>query len=157
MATEAQAKMALEAIERGRQHVVDEIDLPRWYWWGLAAGWIGVGFVTDLDHPWATGIATLAFGAVHASAASVVLGGRRRTRQVSVRADVAGHHVPLLVIVSLLGLAALTTASGIWASADGARHPATAASIVVAVLIVLGGPRLMAAVRRRAARRSALV
>lgn len=152
MTTEAQARAALEEIERGRQHVVDEIDMPHWYWWGLALGWIGVGVASDSGSPWVTGIATLLFGAVHASAASVVLGGRHRTGQLSVRADVAGHRVPALVISSLVGLAALTTAGGFWASADGARHPATAASIVVAVVILLGGPRLMAAVRRRAAR-----
>ncbi|MGN6300000.1 MAG: hypothetical protein ACTHN8_02790, partial [Angustibacter sp.] len=26
-------------IERGRRRVIDEIDMPRWYWFGLALGW----------------------------------------------------------------------------------------------------------------------
>jgi hypothetical protein len=38
------------------------------------------------------------------------------------------------------------------AGADGAGHPTTVASIVVAVMIVLGGPQLLAVVRRKAAR-----
>jgi hypothetical protein len=39
--------------------------------------------------------------------------------------------------------------------ADGAEHPVTIASILVALILVLGGPLLLAAVRRRVARSSA--
>lgn len=81
-----------------------------------------------------------------------MLDGRHRTRRLSVRADGAGHHVPRLVIGGLLALVGLTVAGALAAHADGARHPATAASIVVAVIVVLGGPRLLELVRRRAAR-----
>ena len=38
------------------------------------------------------------------------------------------------------------------AHADGAEHPVTMASIVVAVAVLLGGPTLVAAVRSRAER-----
>ena len=37
------------------------------------------------------------------------------------------------------------------AQADGAEHPTTAASIVVAVVILLGGPRLFEVLKRKAA------
>jgi hypothetical protein len=154
--TDAEARAALDAIERSRRQVIDEIDMPRWYWWGLALGWIGLGVVTDLRHPWLTLVATLAFGAVHAAVSQLVIGGRHRTPQLSVRADVAGRYAPLLVLAGLGGLAALTVVAAVAASADDARHPVTMASVVVAVLILLGGPRLMAAVRRRAARSSVL-
>jgi hypothetical protein len=152
--TDAAARAALADIERGRQQVVDEIDMPRWYWWGLAVGWIGVGVATDVNNAWLTGIATLVFGAVHASVAHRVLGGRRRTPQLSVRADVAGRHTPLLVILGLLALAAVTVVVALVASAAGSGHPATIAGVVVAVVILLGGPRCMAAVRRQAVRSS---
>jgi hypothetical protein len=154
VAPEEEARAALQQVERSRRHVVDEIDMPRWYWWGLALGWVGVGLADDSGSAWLAGAATLAFGAVHASASARVLGGRHRTTQLSVRADVAGRRVPLLIIASLVGLGALTVLGGVLASADGADHPATMASIPVAVLILLGGPRLMAEVRRRAARSS---
>jgi hypothetical protein len=36
------------------------------------------------------------------------------------------------------------------ANADGARHSAILASVVVAALVLIGGPRLMDTVRRRA-------
>jgi hypothetical protein len=150
--TPLEARAALDTIERGRLRVIDEIDLPTWYWWGLALGWIGLGFVTDMGHPWVTSAATLAFGAVHASVAPRVVSGRHRSRRLSVSAEVVGRHVPRLVIGGLVALAALTVAASLAARADGARHPVTVASILVAVMIVLGGPQLLALVRRKAAR-----
>jgi hypothetical protein len=60
-----------------------------------------------------------------------------------------------IVIGGLLALAALTTGVALAADADGARHPVTVASILVATIILLGGPRLMALIRRRAERRQA--
>jgi hypothetical protein len=155
-ATDADARAALEAIERSRRQVIEEIDMPRWYWWGLAIGWVGLGVLTDLRNPWVTGVATLAFGAIHSSVAQRVWSGRHRTNQLSVRAEVAGRHVPRFVIAGLISLAALTIAGALAASADGARHPVTIASIVVAIIIVLGGPRLMAAVRGRVGQTSSV-
>ena len=149
--TPGEARAALDAIERGRERVIDEIDLPNWYWWGLALGWIGLGVITDLKHPWLTAAATLVFGAVHAAVAPRVASGRHRTDQVSVRAEVVGRRTARLVIGSVAALGVVTVAAGVAASADSARHPVTMASVLVAVIILLGGPRLLAAIRRRAA------
>ena len=82
--TPQEARAALDTIDRGRRRVIDEIDLPRWYWWGLALGWIALGYITDLKHPWLTAAATLLFGAVHAAVAPRVASGRHRTHQLSV-------------------------------------------------------------------------
>jgi hypothetical protein len=153
--TPLQARAALETVDRNRLRVIEEIDLPRWYWWGLALGWIALGFITDLRHPWVTAAATLAFGAIHSSVAGWVTSGRHRTHQLSVRADVAGRRTSMIVIAGLIGLACLTIAGAVAASADGAGHPVTIASMFVALLIVLGGPQLLAWVRRGAARASA--
>ena len=150
--TDAQARAALDEIERSRRQVIDEIDMPRWYWRGLALGWIALAVAIDLRNPWLTAIGTLAFGAIHASVAHVAIGGRHRTNQLSVHPDVAGRHTPLIVIGGLLGLTVLTIVGAIVADADGAGHPVTMVSVLVAVLILLGGPRGMAAVRRRLAR-----
>ena len=46
-------------------------------------------------------------------------------------------------------------AKALAANADGARHPGMFASVVVALLVLAGGPRLMAALRRRRARAGA--
>ena len=154
MATEVEAQRALDEIERRRLEVVDEIGLPAWYWWGLALGWVVVGVLVDLDIAWVTAAATLAFGTVHAAVAHRAIGGRQRTTRLSVRADVVGDHVPALVIGAVVGLGVLTVVVGTLLSVDGAGHPVTAAGVLAAVLILLGGPRLVAALRHRAARRT---
>jgi len=146
-----EAQAALDTVERGRRRVIDEVGLPTWYWLYLAAGWIVLGVLTDSDLPLLTTVATFVFGAVNAAAMSRVASGRHRSGNVSVRAAEAGRHTTGLVIAGLVGLGALTVALALAAQADGADHPATAASIVVAVIIVLGGPRLFEIVRRRAA------
>lgn len=53
------------------------------------------------------------------------------------------------MISGLIALAGLTIAGALAASANGARHPVTSASLLVAMIIVLGGPQLLAAVRRK--------
>jgi hypothetical protein len=82
----------------------------------------------------------------------VAIGGRHRTDQLSVHPDVVGRHVPAFVVAGLLGLVVCTVAVAVLAAADGARHPVTWASTVVAVVILVGGPRLMGVIRRRAVR-----
>jgi hypothetical protein len=147
--TEAQA--ALDTVERGRLRVISEVGLPNWYWWGLAGGWVLLGFLVDLDKPVIATVATLIFGAVNSAAMSRVASGRHRTSSVSVRASVAGRHTRVVVIAALVLLGFLTVGLALAAQADGAGHPVTAASIVVAVLIVLGGPRLFEVLKRQAA------
>jgi hypothetical protein len=148
--TPSEARAALEVVERGRLRVIEQIDVPGWYWWGLALGWIGLGVITDLAHPWITAAATLAFGAIHSAIAPRVIDGRRRSPQLSVRSDVVGRRLPQLVLGGLLLLAGVTVAGSLALAADGAGHPVTIASVVVAFVIALGGPQLLAVVRRRA-------
>ena len=132
--------------------MIAEIDMPRWYWLGLAAGWIGLGVIADVGPGWLAVAATMVFGAAHAAVAQKVLSGRRRSSRLSVRAELAGTHIRALVIAFLLGLVALTVAAALLIDADGANHPATIAGVIAAVTVACGGPELMAAVRRRALR-----
>jgi hypothetical protein len=149
--TPLEARAALDAVERSRLRVIDEIDLPNWYWWGLAAGWIVLGFLSDLGNPWVSSVATVLFGAAHATVAPRVIDGRHGSSSLSVRREVAGHQLTHAVIGGLVCLVVLTIAAALVANADGAGHPATMASVLVATIIVLGGPQLPAAIRRRAA------
>jgi hypothetical protein len=153
--TPLEARAALDAIDRGRQRVIDEIDLPRWYWWGLAIGWIVLGFISDLNKPWVSVTATLAFGVAHSAVAPRVLSGRHRSGRLSVSAQVAGRETPRLVLGMLIALIPVTVGVALALQADGANHPATIASCFVAVIIVLGGPRLLAEVRKRRGRATA--
>jgi hypothetical protein len=148
--TETEARLALHEVERRRQRVIDQIGMPRWYWWGLAACWIGLGVLNDVANAWVIAVATVTFGAVHSAVSQRLLGGRRRTSGVKVRADVAGRRAPVIVFGFLIALAAVTIAAAFAAYADGAEHPGTIASVLVAVVILLGGPRVMAEIRARA-------
>ena len=154
--SEAEARVALHDVEQARQRVIEQIGMPWWYWWGLAGCWIGFGVLSDLGAPWwLVAGPTVAFGAVHSVVFQRLVAGRQRTADVKVRADVAGRHVEARVIGFLLGLVAVTIAAALALSADGAEHPATWASVLVAVLILLGGPRVMAWIRADATRRAA--
>jgi hypothetical protein len=153
--SDAEARVALHGVERARRRVIDQIGMPSWYWWGLAVCWIGLGVSSDVADQWVTAAATFAFGALHSTVSQRLLAGRRRTNDVTVRADVAGRRAPVLVFGSLIALAGLTVAAGFAASADGAEHPATMAGVLAAVAILLGGPRLMAVIRAGARRTAA--
>jgi hypothetical protein len=150
--SEADARSALQSIDRARRSVIAEIDMPAWYWWGVALGWVGLGLVTELGNAWVSLAATVGFGAVHAAVSHRILSGRHRSPQLSVRADVVSRHIPALVIGFLVTMVVLTVAVALVADALGASHPVTIASVVVAIAVLVGGPALMAAVRRRLAR-----
>lgn len=153
--TEAEARLALHEVEQGRQRVIDQIGVPQWYWWGLAAGWIVLGVLNDVANAWVIAVATITFGAVHSAVSQRLLGGRRRTAGVKVRQDVAGRRVPVIVFGFLIALAGVTVTAAFAVHADGAEHPGTIASVFAAVMILLGGPRVMAAIRIRARKSAA--
>jgi hypothetical protein len=150
--TPSEARAALHTVERSRLRVIDEIDVPGWYWWGLALGWIALGVIADVGPGWLGAVATFLFGAAHASVAPRVISGRHASRELSVRAGVAPPHLGRMVIGGLVALGALTVGLALLVQADGAEHPVTIASAFVAVIIVLGGPLLLRIARGRAAR-----
>jgi hypothetical protein len=150
--SESEASFALGSIDQRRKQVIAEINVPPWYWTALAAGWIALGVIADYAPPWAYIAGTVLFGAAHASVAPRVLSGRRASRELSVRGDLVNKRIPLLIIGLLVVMVALTVLIALLLHADGARHPATWASIVVAALLLVGGPALMGSVRRRTER-----
>ncbi len=145
--THQEAEGALAEVARRRRSVIDEVGLPGWYWWGLALGWIAVGVAADSGVVWLAAGATLIFGAVHANVAPRVASGRHRTGDLSVKAELAGRRTALIVVLAVAALGVITVAAGFALNADGARDPSIIASIFVAVVILLGGPRLLAALR----------
>lgn len=144
------AHEALAAVRRGEREVLKEVGMPAWYWWSLALGWIALGVVIDLDRPWLTAAGTLLFGAAHAAAYSRVAAGRRRTPRLSIRRGTVGRRASLIVLGSLIGLVGVTILASVLASADGAQHPVTMASVLVAVMILLGHDTVLEVIRRGA-------
>jgi hypothetical protein len=149
---ESEARFALGSIERRRQQVIAEINVPPWYWFFLAGGWVLLGLLADFAPAWATIAATVLFGAVHAAISPRVLSGRRASSELSIRGDLVSRRLPALVIGFLLVMTAVTVGLALAFNADGARHAATWASVVVALLVLVGGPTLVGSVRRHAER-----
>ncbi len=143
------ARQALRAVDEERRRVIAEIDMPRWYWWGLAIAWVALGVATGYENVWVTSSATLLFGAVHAAVASRLFSGRHKSGQMSVSASTVGRRVPLILFGSLIALAIASIGVGFAVDADGAEHASTIAACFAAVVILCGGPSLMAAIRRR--------
>lgn len=134
-----EAAEALATVERGRREVLREAGVPAWYLWGLAIGWVALGALADAGNPWATGIGTLVFGAVHAAVFRRAAEGRRRTGRVSIRREAVTRGIMPAVFGSLLLMIGVTIAAAVLAAADGADHPVTMAGVLVAVIILLGG------------------
>ncbi|MFD0500012.1 hypothetical protein [Streptomyces rhizosphaericus] len=89
-----QARTALDAADRARRQVAEEVGLPRGYWWAMAAGWILLGVLGNVLPPWLAGVATVGFGVGHGVLAPRLLDGRRRTDRLQVSAAVAGRRTP---------------------------------------------------------------
>src|SRR6478735_8660898 len=104
----AEARAALLDVERRRRRVIDEIDVPWWYWWTLAGAWLALGVLADLSLPVVSAGVTVAFGAVHSTIAPRVLSGQHRSRRLSVRRDLVDRRLPLYVFASLVALVAIT-------------------------------------------------
>jgi hypothetical protein len=85
---------------------------------------------------------------VHAALAGRLLSGRQRTRGLRVNAAVAGRRTPIVVIGMLVALAVATSAAALALNADGMRHPAAGAAVLVAVVVAVAGPGILRALLR---------
>ena len=150
--TDADARSALTNIETRRRQIIAEIDIPRWYWWGVALGWVALGVITDFGIAWLTLAATFTFGAVHSAVAQHVLSGRHGSRQLSVRGDVVDRRLPVFVFSGLIALAAVTIVVAVLALAAGAGPPGHDREHRRRGRGAARWPTLVAAVRRHAER-----
>jgi hypothetical protein len=141
--TPADARAALDDVDRAKAHVVDEVGLPRWYWWLLAAAWVVLGIIGDIGPQWLVIGATVGFGVIHSMVASRRLTGRRRTGRLQISADTVGRRILVVVIGLLFAMVVATIAVGLALDADGARHPGIAAAVFIAAVVGLGGPEIL--------------
>ena len=142
------AAAALASVARARQDVAQEVGLPTWYWWSIAAWWVGISVLNELEIPWLTIAVTVVLGAVHASLAGRLLSGRRRTSDLQVSGDVAGRRTTAAMFALLIVLVAVTVGVGFALNADGMEPPALGAGVFVGTIVALGGPTLLRAARK---------
>ncbi|MFT4201004.1 MAG: hypothetical protein QM634_09780 [Gordonia sp. (in: high G+C Gram-positive bacteria)] len=146
--TADQARAALDAADRAQRRVDDEVGLPRWYWWMMAAAWIVLGVLGDVGPQILATIGSVVFAFGHIVFATRLLDGRQASDQLRVSAATAGRRIPLLVTVILVGLVLLTIGAGFALHADGARHAGIEASVLAAAIVGFGGPQILTTLRR---------
>ena len=149
---ETEAHLALSTIHQQRRQVLAEIDVAWWYWFGLAGGWIVLGIIGEVGPAWAVIAGTVLFGAVHGAIAPRVLSGRRGSRQLSIRPELVSRRIPQLIIGFVIAMIGVAVAVALLLHAGGASHSGIWACVIVAVLVLFGGPALMASIRRQAGR-----
>ena len=151
---ESEARLALGVVEHRRQQVLAEINVPYWYWVFLAAGWIGLGALGDFAAGRVMTVATVVFGAAHSSIAPHVISGRNGSPQLSIRGELVSRRLPAIILGFVVMMAIATVGVALALNADGARHPALLSGAIIALLVLAGGPSVVAAGRRRAPARS---
>ena len=139
---------ALESANRARKQMSDEVGLPKGYWWAMAAGWLALGAIAQFCPWWVSVAATVVFGVGHSILASRLLSGARRTSGVQVSREITGVKNVLVVVGILLVLVALTISFALVLDAQGVGMPALWSGLVVAVMTGIGGPEILASVRK---------
>ncbi|GIE30868.1 hypothetical protein Ait01nite_039130 [Actinoplanes italicus] len=138
------AELALAEMRARREQVVDTNLVPSWFW--VAVSVLMLGFVAGIETRigWVIAVATLVYTL---GLGAVILALVRKAR-VQVRQTLIGTRG----ILTILGFAAALVAVGIGLGfafeALAVPFPATLAILPVAAGLVLGGPRLMAHLRK---------
>ena len=143
-----EAAAALTSVRQQQRQIVDQAQVPTLFWWGTAV--VMVGFAATVDsyrnHPVAIGVSVSLF-----VAAVLALTGWAVHR--AVRAQVSNRLLGasgVLAILAFVGLdVGISLAIAFTMQARGLTHPATIGVTVGAVLLALGGPRLMAHLREQ--------
>jgi hypothetical protein len=140
------AAAALSTVERRQRQVVDQAEVPTPFWW--ATGILMVAFAAAVDS-YRDRPAVIAVSVVIFVAAILRLTGWADRR--AVRAPVSNRLLGprgVLAILAFIGVdIAISLAVVFVLQSRGVSRPATAGVAVGAVLLALGGPRLMAFLR----------
>lgn len=136
-----EAAWALTEIGRRQQQVIRAATVPTWYWWAIAALMVVFAAAVDTRQPLAVGIGTTVFVAgVLATTGQVAY---RAVRAAQPRNDLLGPRG----VAAILSYVALTIGVSLAVSlplhASGVAYGATIGVSVAALMLALGGPRLM--------------
>ena len=140
----AAAGQALQQIRRTQASVIERGLIPRWFWWLIGAGMIGVGVAADTGRAPVIVAAAVAYGVLAAiNGAAMVFG----ARGAKVSNELLGNSGVIALMLFIFCSLGLILGTGFGLKAVGFGHPGTAATILGAVTMILGGPRLMAYLR----------
>jgi hypothetical protein len=142
----SEAAQALADIRQHEAQVIDVAIVPAWYWWVVAVLMVGLAAVVDSHHRVAIGISAVAFALIVAIVTIAMILGLVHGAQVNSQLLGSSGAVSIVGFIWVVLGATLGTAFGLRAAAVG--HPATIATLVGAVGLVVGGPLLMRRLRR---------
>jgi hypothetical protein len=141
-----EARQALAEIQRRQQQVIDLAAVPAWYWWAVGALMVVLAFGVDTRTSTAIGISVPVFVVGMLSATGVAVRSQfRQAKLYNSLLDSTGV-LAILGFVALIVGGTLGLAFGLRAA--GVSHPATLACLAGGVVLGLGGPVLMRALRR---------
>jgi hypothetical protein len=143
--TSEQAAAALEQVRRGQEQVIERLLVPRWYWFVIAIGMVAVGAAADTGQRGYIAGTAFTYAVVVAGLSLWIMLGATRAKLSSELVGAQGAVAIVAFVYVVVGIS-LGIAFGL--KAWGFSHPATAGTVAGGILIVLGGPVLIALLRR---------
>jgi hypothetical protein len=147
------AAAELAEINRRQAGVIDAVLVPRWYWWVVGLLLVPIGLAVDSHQTTATAVIAVLMALIIAGLSVWMISGvytRARIHPATLGAPgslfIVGF-VWVVVGVSLVVAFALQAA--------GVAYPGTIGTVLAAVMLIVGGPVLMARLRRSMVARSA--
>jgi len=136
-----EASAALAQIRDQQEQVIRAALIPNWYWWAIGVGMVAIGAAADTRRPVVLAVVIPIVGlAMLALTIAMILGAGRGAR---IRSDeLLGGRGALLIVSFVWLIDGLTIGGAFGLRALGTPEPATIATAVGALLLVLRGPAL---------------
>ncbi len=139
------AAAALAEIQARQGKVIDRLLVPNWYWWGVGLGMVVLGVAVDFGTATLVTAAAVVYGVgVAILTLGLVLGAQRGAK---VSPELLGNRGTMAMLLFIWGSILVSLGTGFGLRALGFAYPATAATVVGAVAMIGGGPRLMGYLR----------
>jgi hypothetical protein len=140
-----QAASALEQVKQRQEQVIDRLLVPRWYWLIVAVGMVAVGAVADTgQRAYIVPAAFIYALAVAGLSLWIMLGAAR----AKLHSELLGAQGAVAIVAFVYVVVGVSLAVAFALKAWGFTHPGAAGTVAGAVLLVIGGPVLMAVLRR---------
>ena len=147
------AAQELAEIEKRQAGVIDAVLVPRWYWWVVGFLLVPIGLAADSHQRTATAVVAVLMALVIAGISVWMISGAYRGARIN-PATLGGPGALYIVgFVWLVVGVSLVVAFGLQAA--GIAYPGTIGTVLAAVMLIVGGPVLMARLRRSMVARSA--
>ena len=143
----------LEAIKRSQAGVIDAVLVPRWYWWVVGVLLVPLGVAADSHQRVATAVIAVVVALIIAAVSVAMITGAYRGARIHPATLGTAGALYIVGFITLVVGASLVVAFSL--QAGHGPFPGTIGTLVAAALLIIGGPILMASLRRSMLERSA--